>query len=244
MKRLAMILAVAAVVPFATATAWADWIDSFGGDTAEQTWTVGGSGTATVTNNRYELSTTVSGTTDQAILPYVDTESAADCILEGRVQQIESGDNFLAYLAGRVDPTNGNAYVCGVSTGDPHLWLGKLVAGSYETLTSLGDQPSFNPADCQVKFSLIGSTLRGKVWSTGDAEPDDWQIEGADSDYASGYGGVMAATYHPLGWDNVRVAFDDVSMTTIPEPGTVIALLSMGLMLGLAILYRRRRNGR
>jgi len=39
------------------------------------------------------------------------------------------------------------------------------------------------------------------------------------------------------------MSFDN-QVTVIPEPGAVMAIVGMGLMLGLGILYRRRRNGR
>jgi len=240
MKRsMIAVVGMVAVVVLAASPVLADWSDNFNGGN-QLTWAVGGSGSATAQNNRYELSTAYS-TSDQAVLSWVAAESFSDCLVSGRVQKVESDDVFLAYLVGRLNPTTGNGYVCGVSSGktspfnEPHLWLGKLAGGAYSSLAELSTQPSFNPADCQVEFSIVGSTLRGKVWSTGSAEPD-WQIEGTDTSYNNGYGGVMAATYHVLNWDSVRVAFDDVAMT--PEPATM-ALLALG---GIGMLLRRKRS--
>ena len=165
-------------------------------------------------------------------------------MVQARVQEIASGDHFLAYLMARADPTSGTAYVLGIGSpgggNQAHLWLGKLLNSGYISLLGLDIQPSFNYADCQAEFSVIGNTLKGKVWTTGTAEPD-WLITTTDSSYASGYDGVMLATYPTLGWNSVSVAFDDVTATAIPEPATFIVWSLLGLTAAGFGLWRRNR---
>ena len=99
------------------------------------------------------------------------------------------------------------------------LWFAKLVAGAYQgnLAPSYIEAASFDVTDFQLKLVVFGTTLLGKVWTTGTAEPDHWMIKATDSSYSSGAGGVMIATDPTLGLDIVQAAFDDVSLSTPSE---------------------------
>jgi hypothetical protein len=234
---------VAGLVLVLSAPAWANsWSDNFNGGVAQQTWTFQGVGAAVLTQDRLQMSTLVPP--DPAALAGYVAGNYADVLMQARIQTIADDDNYLAYLLARANPLTMSGYVLGVGSPDvgnnleEHLWLGKLTGGVYTDLASLGTQPDFNWTDCQVKFLVSGNALYGKVWSTGTTEPAGWQITGTDDSFASGAGGVMTATYPTLGWNNVRVAFDDVRLNVVPEPLTMLCVF--GGVVGLGGYLRRR----
>lgn len=161
------------------------------------------------------------------VVSYVDS-SATDVIMQAKVQRIDSGDKFLAYLIARGNVAANQFYSLGISSGNGtdnqvHLWLGKYNGATYTNLGgSAGsifpwESGDYSWHDCYIKFAVFGNTLKGKVWKVGESEPADWQVTATDSDFASGIGGVMLATYHTLGWDTAQAAFDDVSLTSLSE---------------------------
>jgi hypothetical protein len=222
----------------ATSTGWSD---NFDGGAPEQTWITVGSGFSTYMNDRLYMQAEAGDVPFQA--RYV-IGSYSDVLMRANVQMY-AGYPYLAYLLVRGDALTMSGYVLGVSSpgagGVPHLWIGMLTGGVYSDLASLGTQPDFDWKDCQVEFDVTGSTLSGKVWSTGSSEPASWQIQATDSSYADGVGGLMVAAYPALGWNNVWAAFDDVNLVgvAVPEPVTMA-----GLMMGIGglVTYVRRRQ--
>ena len=223
----------AVVVPASPAAAdGGSWRDNFNGG-PQQTWVnvnMGTHSTFQFINNRYQLHTEYplpSSSFDGVGVSYVDY-TAADCIMQTKVQRIGSGDKFLAYLIARGDVVANQFYSLGISSGDGstnqvHLWLGKYNGTTYTNLGGAGGSifpwgtDDCNWYDCNIKFAVFGDTLKGKVWKVGESEPAGWQVTATDSSFTSGIGGVMLATYHTLVWDTVQVAFDDVSLTTLSE---------------------------
>ena len=169
------------------------WSDNFNG-AAQQTWTTttnGNNSTFLVQNNRYELHTESGDGTSRFLASYVGGV-ASDCLMQTRVQQIATGDKFLSYLMARANPATMSSYVCGASSDGTKLWFGKLDGGAYTGIESTGTAPTYDSADFQLRFAVYGSTLLAKAWTTGTAEPADWQITATDTSYASGVGGVMS----------------------------------------------------
>jgi len=199
------------------------WSDNFNGGT-QQIWTTldqGTNSTYSAVNDRYELHTEYD-TADGIVASYVGGKSGTDCIIQAKIEQINVGDKFLTFLLARTDATTMCAYTFGISSGngsnnEPHLWLGKLAGGVYSNLSGGSILPwgagNYEWYDCYLKFAVVGTNLYGKVWKTTESEPDEWQVEATDSDYASGVAGVMLSTYHTLNWDVVQVAIDDVSFS-------------------------------
>ena len=99
-----------AVAPVALALG-SDWSDSFNGS-AQQTWVPVNNGinsAAVVQNNRYELHTEGTSSVAGALASYVNI-SGASYTVQARVQQMVSGDTFLAYLLARTAPATMSAY--------------------------------------------------------------------------------------------------------------------------------------
>ncbi|MBE3561946.1 MAG: hypothetical protein IMW89_22395 [Ktedonobacteraceae bacterium] len=102
----------------------------------------------------------------------------------------------LSYYSFRVNGTAGGALIYRIDNG-----TATQIAGiSAFTLT---------PGTAyDLKFRVIGSSLRAKVWSHGSAEPGTWLFDITDATYASGGCGVVAVPQNSTG-----VLFDDFLVT-------------------------------
>lgn len=205
------------------------WRDNFNGG-PQQTWVNvdrGQNSTFSFINNRYELHTEYPNP-DGAVISYVDF-TAVDCIIEAKVQRINPGDKFLAYLIARGNIGANQLYCLGISSGDggsnePHLWLGKFDGATYSNIGGAGGSilpwgaGDYTWYDCNIKFAVFGNTLKGKAWKATDSEPAGWQVTATDSSFTTaGVGGLMVVTYHTLGWDIVQAAFNYASLTVLSK---------------------------
>lgn len=195
----------------AQAVACTGWSDNF-----TPSWITidsGGNSTHLFQNNRYELHTEGTDITAGYVISYVNS-SGSDYVMQARIQRMEEGDQFVAYLVARAD-TSSNAYVIATTSGPTSLWFGKMDNGALSYLTPSNHIEAYDPSDYQLKFEVLGTTLRGKAWTYGAAEPADWQIECTDSSYSSGFGGVFLSTNRTADpkWNTVQVAYKEVSMT-------------------------------
>ncbi|HSW97438.1 MAG TPA: SdrD B-like domain-containing protein [Candidatus Saccharimonadales bacterium] len=95
-------------------------------------------------------------------------------------------NNFYKVFIGSADkPEFGWAYF----TTGTYVLLIKRVGGMF---TVLDYTPmTLNPGTSYtVKFEAIGSTLQGKAWQTGSAEPATWMVSGTDTSFTSGRVGL------------------------------------------------------
>ncbi|MFA5401208.1 MAG: right-handed parallel beta-helix repeat-containing protein [Dehalococcoidia bacterium] len=228
-KYFSVVLLLALVLPIlgfvippgsvASANGCAGWSDDFTGG-AQQTWTPvdgGDSSTYLFQNNRYELHTESNDGSAKFLASYVSA-SGTDYVMQARIQRMEAGDNFLAYLMARANTVTMSGYVLGASSDGSHFWFGKLVNGTYnELVQDYIEATTFDPADFQLKFVVAGNNLYGKVWTTGTPEPDHWQIIKADASYSTGVGGVLIATYPTFAWNVVQAAYKEVSLTCLTK---------------------------
>jgi len=135
-------------------------------------------------------------------------------------------------------------------------------AGEYWDDDSWEDLPDTEPA--------WDDPLWDKFWRGSKYGGDFGWTEGAGGNVATAYGisngstgdiiievstpiaGAKSFSYNTTDyyygindWAKNAIYLDfEGSGTVVPEPGAVMALVGMGLIMGLAILYRRRRNGR
>ena len=192
------------------------WSDNFNGG-AQQMWrdVDGGTGsTFKFQNNRYEMQTQGSAYSKAYLASYVNS-SGDDYEVQARIQRINTGDNFSVDLAVRGDELLKRFYYLGTNSGGSVLMLGKLQPGEVDVSLAENVHVSFNPGDFSLKLRVSGTSLSGKVWS-GDTEPG-WQISCTDTSYVSGVGGILLYKPPYAPWTTVQVAFDDVSLTCLPQ---------------------------
>lgn len=100
-----------------------------------------------------------------------------------------SGRQIEIVLRGTGAGATSAGYILALVDGDT-LELGRIVAGSYTVL----EQAAFAwSADTwyRVRFRLNGTTLQGRAWEDGEAEPTAWMVEQTDATItAGGFNGV------------------------------------------------------
>jgi hypothetical protein len=85
-----------------------------------------------------------------------------------------------------------NYYYCDIGNVSGKLEIGKDIANVFTSLASTTFSVSANTA-YTIRFQVIGTTLRGKIWLKGSAEPGSWTVTVTDASFASGKFGVCYA---------------------------------------------------
>ena len=196
------------------------WSDNFNGG-AQQTWVDIDGGTNSsfkFQNNRYEMHTECDADSTAYLVSGVNS-GGTDYEIQARIQRITTGDDFVVDLLARGDVPIKRCYALGTSSCGCVLNLFKYLPGGASSTLIATTPVSFDSGDFKLKLRVSGTSLSGKVWS-GDTEPG-WQISCTDASYASGVGGIeLYKPPYPLfppGITTVQVAFDDVSMTCLPQ---------------------------
>lgn len=94
------------------------------------------------------------------------------------------------------------------------LYLAKNVSGARTTLASLTINYA---AGTQYNLAImaVGSTIAGKMWAVGSAEPDYWQLAATDTAHTSGKVGLSLS--NDTGATSRTATWDDFQITTIGE---------------------------
>ena len=81
-----------------------------------------------------------------------------------------------------------------------------------------------------MRFRIVGTALKLRVWVAGGAEPGSWDLEYTDASLASGWVGLGAATQtgsNAVDWDYVGVTTDG---GTVPAPGNINPLYRLAMV--------------
>jgi hypothetical protein len=122
------------------------------------------------------------GTNDIEVL----TKSKSDS------QDINSTFNRIVVRGAGGDGTE-DGYICQLRYDTSQLEIRKVVNG---TFSYIGASAFLWSTDTYywIRFSVIGTALKAKIWADGDSEPGTWDIDETDSDLSSGWVGVGSQT--------------------------------------------------
>lgn len=194
-------------------------------------------------NNWFYNAAYVTGTSDKR--PFPRTGDVALHGLAGYTSQL-LGDTF---VAGReyTFSVYGSGDTDSDAVSDRHwlyIYSGTTIPGAFSEGTELVRARYLRDGtlDSFAGTGLGASSGSNPGWSIGDGSSTAWQASG-------GTWGLLTLTYtataaedgHPIGiamWGAGDASFDDVSVTSIPEP-SLSALLGLA---GSALLLRRRRR--
>ena len=107
-------------------------------------------------------------------------------------------------LYGRINESTGTGYGIQFGGDSTGIYLYKSTGATNANKTLLDSEAFTNPINTWywLKLSLQGTTIKGKVWKDGDAEPttggpdnDGYQLKATDSDYSSGKLGFYVYNY-------------------------------------------------
>lgn len=126
---------------------------------------------------------------------------------------------MLAFASGNETQTTQNGYTLDVLFPST-IRIGATQGGTYGTLISLATAPTMTLNTWYwMRFRRIGTTLYGKVWQDGQAEPGSFQVQIADTKFSSGPVGIGSYDFNgDRYYDEFDVA---INGTSIPYPTTV-----------------------
>jgi hypothetical protein len=114
--------------------------------------------------------------------------NASDVEIVAKVRM--AATNARAYLIARASgTTNPTYYRCNLVDGGSGLTIQKVVSGSVTTLGTYDFTWSANTW-YWIRFRVIDTSLKARVWSDGSQEPSNWQIETTDNSISSGWVGI------------------------------------------------------
>jgi len=79
----------------------------------------------------------------------------------------------------------------------------------------------------KMKIEATGTTIRGKIWAAGDAEPGTWSVSASDATYSTG--SMMLASYRSNYFDDVSIESDDISAGADVTQNATAAIAVAGL---------------
>jgi hypothetical protein len=176
---------------------------SWGTSSDGKTWVKAlGTGTSSIASNKGVL---VSSGADTAMELGAGTSASIDA----RVRFSIGSLNDIAGIAGRFSTTSGgNDYkILWYSSG---VHLNKMVAGVNTTLTTASFTVAVNTA-YWLRLQISGSTINGKIWADGSAEPGTFTVSTTDTSLAAAGGYGLLANTDTGG--STGVQFDSFSLT-------------------------------
>ena len=233
---------------FCSVAANADWIDEFTGGTPQQVWTFGGlpnnnfTPSYSASNNGYlQLSSSVAvGAGPAAIFGFVATESFSPQV-SVRTSLNPNGSALLTRDIGVLAHLNpaaltGYAFTIDYQGVNGNIDLTRINAGGTTQLLSSGSISGFsNTTSYDLQLTVSNGNLVGQVFNSSGSLLTS--IQAADTTYSSGFAGVVASRD---GTDPTLLGtFGRV--TAVPEPGSLLTVLSVVGAFALANRYRRNR---
>jgi hypothetical protein len=133
-------------------------------------------------NSREAVVGTVGSTnyadTDQVMTVEV-SDASTSWVMAGPVARQSSYQNF---YSADLDYANNRLVIYWGTNGT--LW--DFDNYQISSLTPLQAETYYN-----IRFRVVGDTLKAKYWATGTTEPSSWQVETTDSSYTTGKPGVL-----------------------------------------------------
>jgi len=226
----------------------ADWVDNFGGGTAEQAWTFGslpggssftssfnsGSGGHLLINSPTGVGSggaaAVFGFVSQA---FSDPGVVVRGVLNPTQESLMRNVGVLAYLNPATTSTYGLTIGYG---GSGDLDLTKTIGGETNTLQSI-TIADFDPtASYTVELKVVGNSLRGRVFDDNDTLLHSL-FATDDTPFTSGFAGVVVQ--RGLADATLRGTFGSMSATAVPEPASFVILGAVA-MIPCVKRYRKR----
>jgi len=114
-----------------------------------------------------------------------------------------------------------NSYALVLFPASNQFIIVRLNASGVQTTLATGTATYTAGTRVNVRFNLLGTTLRGKVWNVGTSEPSAWMLSTTDSTYTTGKVGLFsqngaATTARTFQWDDFSV----VAATATQPPVT------------------------
>src|SRR5579884_90531 len=157
------------------------------------TWQVDNSADFPIFNDTGRIIGTQSGIYNAILGP---TSSNVEILATFTFVQLQGSD---VGVVARWNDTN-DWYKLGVNNGQ--FFIVKDVAGTKTTLSSMAFTPQ-SGSTYTMRFAADGTTLAGKIWLAGTAEPD-WQLVVTDSSFNNGHVGIRPAVASGM---DVRVSW-------------------------------------
>src|SRR4029077_10741850 len=78
----------------------------------------------------------------------------------------------------------------------------------------------------RLVFTGLGATLTGQIFALGDLNDPLATVSLTDTTYQSGYAGLLASGLIQSANTGVDATFDNFSAQSLPEPGSIVLMLS------------------
>ena len=233
---------------FCSVVANADWIDEFTGGTPQQVWTFGGlpnnnfTPSYSANNNGYlQLGSSVAvGAGPAAVFGFVASESFSPQV-SVRTSLNPNGSSLLTRDIGvlaHLNPAQLTGYAFTIDYQEGNIDLTRINAGgttqplSTGSITGLGFS---NTASYDLQLTVSNGNLVGQVFNSSGSLLTS--IQAADTTYSSGFAGIVAS--RDVADPTLLGTFGRV--TAVPEPGSLLAVLSVVGAFAVANRYRRNR---
>lgn len=115
--------------------------------------------------------------------------------------------NDVAGLAARIGDAN-NWYSVNIGEYANNLTISKFVGGAFTDLAFGANATYATTTTWNVRFQVLGTNLKAKIWDSTLAEPGSWTVTTTDSSLSTGGVGVIADP-----WTATPLTFDDYTAT-------------------------------
>ena len=233
---------------FCSVAANADWIDEFTGGTPQQAWTFGGlpnnnfTPSYSASNNGYlQLSSSVrvGDGGPAAIFGFVATESFSPQV-SVRTSLNPNGSALLTRDIGvlaHLNPGTLTGYAFTIDYQEGNIDLTRINAGGATQALISGSITGFsNTTSYDLQLTVSNGNLVGQVFNSSGSLLTS--IQAAYTTYSSGFAGIVAS--RDVTDPTLLGTFGRV--TAVPEPSSLLAVLSVVGAFAVANRYRRNRG--